>query len=185
LGKDKVLSFMDEAKRINPSLNLAVHQSRVEPNSAITSQDEIWEGLDLVICAIEDRVSKNYLSNLTIWHEKPMITSIISSLKGATQVILPRLTEPYTDISFSSREIQKVDCWNFPYTFEHAVEWAIGVFENILLKMIACIPALLQDKINFLKTEEKKKSRGKKRQFRVMRSKSSEILAKIAIYDII
>jgi len=171
VGKDKLKVFLEEAKKINTNLKMTPYKSKIEGDQ-IAQYDQIWEELDAVICALDYRFSKNFVNNQSLWYEKPMICCAAHSLKCASQITLPKVTEGYTESSILNP--QKYDpntIWNFPYTFEHTIAWATEVFQRFLTKSAEIIGQIAQDKgayVKQLETKELKPEVGSLKVFRVI-----------------
>ncbi len=141
-------------------MKIDTYKSKIE-EELVANNDQIWETIDAVICALDYRFSKNYVNNQSLWHEKPMICCAAHSLKCASQVTLPKVTEGYTENSIlNSQKYDSNIIWNFPYTFEHTIAWATDVFQRFLTKTGEIMQSITNNKVQFVKENETKDIKG-------------------------
>src|SRR4051812_23229681 len=108
--------FLEEVKKLNPNVNMGVQKAKIEEDSPITNNDNLWENSDAIICALDYRLSKSYINNQSLWHEKPMLCCVAHSLKCASQTSLPRISEGYSENPIlKPKKYESSTIWKFPY----------------------------------------------------------------------
>jgi len=157
LGKDKAKLAVEEAKKLNEEVNCEYIIGKAEEQSQVTEKESLWEDIDVIISALDYRLSKAYLNQKSVWYEKPMLSTAVHGLKGTLQLNIPFITEDFRDISELKPE--KFDTnlvWNFPYLFEHVIQWATEVFRLYFKKMSQMVKELITDKAGFFDSQVRK-----------------------------
>lgn len=86
-----------------------------------------------------------------------MMSTAVHGLKGTLQLNIPHITDDYKDISeLKPEKYESNIIWNFPYLFEHTIQWATEVFKMCFKKISEMAEALLTDKSQFIERESKK-----------------------------
>jgi ubiquitin-activating enzyme E1 len=83
------------ASAINPGLHVNALQNRVSPDTEEVFLDSFWEGLDVVVNALDNVQARLYVDSRCIYFCKPLLESGTLGTKCNTQDIIPRLTENY------------------------------------------------------------------------------------------
>jgi len=157
LGKQKAQLVSEEAQKLNEELKCSHIIGKAEENSPITETDSFWEDKDVIICALDYRLSKSYINQKSIWYEKPMMSNAVHGLKGTLQSNIPFITDDYRDISeLKPEKYESNIVWNFPYLFDHAIQWATEVFKMCFKKVSEMAREILVDKNSFIESEAKK-----------------------------
>ena len=60
---------------MNPNLNVKSYQTRVGPETENVFNDAFWEGLDLVVNAVDNINARLYVDGRCVWYEKPLLES--------------------------------------------------------------------------------------------------------------
>ena len=129
LGKEKAILITERGLSINSQINFDVMLGKIDEKNLLLDVDVIWETVDIIIGALDYRVSKNYLNSKAIWYEKPFLTTLVHGLNCSSEIVIPNLTEDYNDGGALSQQIyDKTLIWKFPHIAEHAIQWAREVF---------------------------------------------------------
>lgn len=111
--------------------NVNAIETRVGVETEDTLTDDFWDGLDVVVNALDNIPSRLYVDSKCVWHLKPLIESGTLGVKGNVQVILPRLTESYGDSRDPPEDaIPLCTLRHFPNQIEHTIEWARDLFQG-------------------------------------------------------
>ena len=87
--------------------------------------DEFWEGLDVVTNALDNLKARTYVDGKCVWYGKPLLESGTLGTKANTQVVVPHVTESYSDsIDPPEESIPMCTLRNFPHSIEHC-EWVL------------------------------------------------------------
>lgn len=139
------------ARRINPALNVQPLQNRVSPETEDVFNDSFWEGLDLVVNALDNVNARLYVDSRCVYFGKPLLESGTLGPKCNTQTVVPRLTENY-GASRDPPEKQAPMCTlhSFPHNIHHCLTYARSEFEGLLEKTPAEANAFLENPLKYL-----------------------------------
>jgi ubiquitin-activating enzyme E1 len=152
VGQAKSTAATNAVKEMNPSLNTHCLEALVGPQTEGTFNDEFWSSLDLVTNALDNVKARMYVDARCVFYTKPLLESGTLGTKCNTQVILPNITESYSDGPKDSTDdgIPMCTLRNFPSLIEHCIEWARAQFTDQF-----CVPSgnakkFVEDKDAFL-----------------------------------
>jgi len=146
IGQPKSTCASAAATVINPALKVRALQNRVSPETEDVFNDSFWEGLDLVVNALDNVNARLYVDSRCVYFGKPLLESGTLGTKCNTQMVVPRLTENY-GASRDPPEKQAPMCTvhSFPHNIDHCLTWARSEFEGLLEKTPAEVNAYLAD----------------------------------------
>jgi ubiquitin-activating enzyme E1 len=132
IGSVKSETAAKAAMVMNPDFNINAATNRVGKESENVYNDAFWQGLDLVITALDNVDARLYVDSKCVEHKKPLVDSGTVGTKGSTQVVVPRLTESYAS-SADPPPTEFPICLlkNFPNKIEHTIQWARDDFEGV------------------------------------------------------
>jgi ubiquitin-activating enzyme E1 len=144
IGQAKSTVASSAAIAINPSFRAVALQNRVSPNTENVFDDTFWDGLDLVVNALDNVNARLYIDSRCVYFQKPLLESGTLGTKCNTQVVIPNLTENY-GASRDPPERQAPMCTvhSFPHNIDHCLTWARSEFEGLLEKTPAEANAFL------------------------------------------
>ena len=98
--------------------------------------DTFWDGLDVVINALDNVNARMYMDMRCLYFQKPLLESGTLGAKCNTQMVIPHLTENY-GASRDPPEKQAPMCTvhSFPHNIDHCLTWARSEFEGLLEKI--------------------------------------------------
>ncbi|KAB8106991.1 hypothetical protein EE612_041544, partial [Oryza sativa] len=123
------------ASAINPNLCIDALQNRACPDTENVFHDTFWEGLDVVINALDNVNARMYMDMRCLYFQKALLESGTLGAKCNTQMVIPHLTENY-GASRDPPEKQAPMCTvhSFPHNIDHCLTWARSEFEGLLEK---------------------------------------------------
>ncbi|XP_072144018.1 ubiquitin-like modifier-activating enzyme 1 [Dermacentor andersoni] len=132
IGRMKSATAAEAVVRMNPEINIKVHEDRVGPDTESVYNDHFFESLDGVANALDNLDARLYIDQRCVWFCKPLLESGVTGTKGNVQVVVPHMTESYS-CSLDPPEASVPVCTikNFPYTIEHTLQWARDEFEGL------------------------------------------------------
>uniref|UniRef100_A0A453AK65 E1 ubiquitin-activating enzyme n=1 Tax=Aegilops tauschii subsp. strangulata TaxID=200361 RepID=A0A453AK65_AEGTS len=135
IGQAKSTVAATAANAINPSLYIDALQNRACPDTENVFHDTFWEGLDVVINALDNVNARMYMDMRCLYFQKPLLESGTLGAKCNTQMVIPHLTENY-GASRDPPEKQAPMCTvhSFPHNIDHCLTWARSEFEGLLEK---------------------------------------------------
>ncbi|KAF8680727.1 hypothetical protein HU200_045568 [Digitaria exilis] len=135
IGQAKSTVAAAAASAINPSLHIDALQNRACPDTENVFHDTFWDGLDVVINALDNVNARMYMDMRCLYFQKPLLESGTLGAKCNTQMVIPHLTENY-GASRDPPEKQAPMCTvhSFPHNIDHCLTWARSEFEGLLEK---------------------------------------------------
>lgn len=132
VGMPKSSTAALRAIKMNSELNVEAKEIRVEQNTEDVFNDAFWDGLDIVVNALDNIQARQYVDTKCVWHLKPLMESGTLGTKGNVQVIIPNMTQCYNDSQDPPEEsIPLCTLKHFPHAIEHTIEWARDIFQGI------------------------------------------------------
>eukprot|EP00124_Ichthyophonus_hoferi_P001728 Ihof_evm11s98 gene=Ihof_evmTU11s98 len=123
-------------KKMNPLINIQAQQDRVGPETENIYNDTFFEGLDIVVNALDNVDARRYMDRRCVYYRKPLLESGTLGTKCNTQVVLPFLTESYSSSQDPpEKSIPICTLKNFPSSIEHTIQWARDKFEELFLQV--------------------------------------------------
>ncbi|GLC36229.1 E1 ubiquitin-activating protein [Pleodorina starrii] len=135
IGSSKSTVAAAAAQKLNPGFQVLPLQNRVSPETENVFDDKFWQGLDLVVNALDNVNARLYVDSRCVYFCKPLLESGTLGPKCNTQMVIPRLTENY-GASRDPPEKQAPMCTvhSFPHNIDHCLTWARSEFEGLLEK---------------------------------------------------
>lgn len=153
IGKPKSTVAAQAAQRLNPDFKVLPLQNRVSPETETVFDDKFWEGLGLVVNALDNVNARLYVDSRCVYFNKPLLESGTLGPKCNTQAVIPKLTENY-GASRDPPEKQAPMCTvhSFPHNIDHCLTWARSEFEGLLEKGPSEANAYLADPAKYVDT---------------------------------
>ena len=82
---------------MNSTLKVHSLDVRVGMDTENTFNDAFWDSLDGVVNALDNIHARMYVDSQCVWFAKPLLESGTLGTKANSQVILPHLTQSYSD----------------------------------------------------------------------------------------
>ena len=126
IGKLKAPTAAQAIREIYPGLNIEGRTNAVCAETATTLfGKDFWNTIDIVITAVDNVDARLFVDEQCRWYRKPLIDSGTLGLKGSVQVILPDLTETYSDSRDPpTKTVPVCVLKQYPYRIEHCIQWA-------------------------------------------------------------
>jgi len=135
IGRAKSTCATAAAKAINADLNAIPLRDRVSPDTEEVFNDAFWEGLDVVVNALDNVNARLYVDSRCVYFGKPLLESGTLGTKCNTQMVVPNVTENY-GASRDPPEKSAPMCTlhSFPHNIDHCLTWARSEFEGLFEK---------------------------------------------------
>uniref|UniRef100_A0A0E0EGH2 E1 ubiquitin-activating enzyme n=1 Tax=Oryza meridionalis TaxID=40149 RepID=A0A0E0EGH2_9ORYZ len=95
IGQAKSTVAAAAASAINPNLCIDALQNRACPDTENVFHDTFWEGLDVVVNALDNVNARMYMDMRCLYFQKALLESGTLGAKCNTQMVIPHLTENY------------------------------------------------------------------------------------------
>ena len=135
--KPKSTTAAAAAREINPALNVVALEARVGPETEEAPfNDAFWEGLTIVVTALDNATARFFVDEKCRWHGKPMLDSGTHGLSFQTMPTVPHKTRAYSD-GHALQESKRVEDGTesctaklFPFLPGHCILWALFRFKE-------------------------------------------------------
>ncbi|CAI9728990.1 ubiquitin-like modifier-activating enzyme 6 [Octopus vulgaris] len=117
---------------INPALKIDAHQNKVCPQTEHTIYtDTFFENQHVLVNALDNVEARRYMDSRCVTNQRALLESGTMGTKGHVQVIVPHLTESYSNQNDPlDEEIPYCTLKSFPANIEHCIQWARDKFES-------------------------------------------------------
>lgn len=133
VGQGKSPTAARAAMEMNPDLQgrITSLESAVGPDTENIFNEQFWSNLNFVTNALDNLNARQYVDEQCVWYKIPLLESGTLGTKANTQVVMPFLTESYSDQADPPEEsIPLCTLKNFPNQIEHCIEWSRDNFEG-------------------------------------------------------
>ncbi|RKF74671.1 Ubiquitin-activating enzyme E1 1 [Golovinomyces cichoracearum] len=139
---------------MNPELkgHIITMQDRVGADTEHIFNEEFWSNLDGVTNALDNIDARQYVDQRCVFFQKPLLESGTLGTKGNTQVVIPHVTESYSNSQDPPEQsFPMCTLKSFPNKIEHTIAWARDLFEAYFVKPAETINTYLTQP-NYLET---------------------------------
>ncbi|CDJ43654.1 hypothetical protein ETH_00003310, partial [Eimeria tenella] len=114
-------------------------EARVGPETeAEIFTESFWRSQDIIINALDNIQARQYVDSRCVTFTKPLLESGTLGTKGNVQVVVPFLTQCYSDsVDPPEESIPLCTLRHFPHTIEHTIEWARDLFQGLFSDRMA------------------------------------------------
>lgn len=137
VGKLKSDCAAEAVQAMNPQLNgkITTLRDRVGPDTEHVFDEDFWEALDGVTNALDNVDARTYVDRRCVFFKKPLLESGTLGTKGNTQVVMPGLTESYSNSQDPPEQsFPMCTLRSFPNKIEHTIAWARELFESYFVQ---------------------------------------------------
>lgn len=132
VGNPKSACAGKAACAMNSALKVHALEIRVGVDTQDTFDDTFWDGLSFVVNALDNIQARHYVDSRCVWFAKPLLESGTLGTKANMQVVLPYLTQSYSDsVDPPEESIPLCTLKHFPHAIEHTIEWSRDEFEKL------------------------------------------------------
>jgi ubiquitin-activating enzyme E1 len=131
VGESKSKTASKVAQEMNPDLKVVAHKNRVDPERENIFTDEFWDGLDMVVGAVDNVHARMYVDSKVVQHKLHSFESGTLGTKCNSQIMIPHKTQSYGDSQDPAEEsIPLCTLRNYPYLIDHTIEWGRNYFHT-------------------------------------------------------
>ncbi|KAJ1992899.1 E1 ubiquitin-activating protein [Coemansia sp. RSA 1358] len=146
VGSLKSVTAAAAVGKMNPDINdkIVTRQDRVGVETENIYNDEFFGNLDCVTNALDNVETRKYMDQRCVFYRKPLLESGTLGTKGNTQVVVPFLTESYSDSQDPpEKSIPMCTLKNFPNAIEHTIQWSRDLFAGLFVQPAESVNAYL------------------------------------------
>eukprot|EP00947_MAST-08B_sp_MAST-8B-sp1_P003884 g3884.t1 len=163
VGQPKSVAAAESVKLMNPDIKVDSKQLLAMPATEDTFDDDFWEAQNFVTNALDSVKARQYVDGRCVFYGKPLFESGTEGTKFNSMVILPGLTQSYTDgpqDAGTGDAIPMCTLRNFPSTIIHCIEWAKAQFVDLFEAEVSDLVAYLEDPAGFCSSLKAKAAEG-------------------------
>jgi ubiquitin-activating enzyme E1 len=130
VGSMKSESAARAVCEMNPELagKIVGMKDRVSDDTTAVFNEAFWRNLDGVTNALDNVEGRQYVDSRCVFFQKPLLESGTLGTKGNTQVVVPHMTESYSQSADPPEKlIPMCVARNFPNKIEHCIHWARNI----------------------------------------------------------
>lgn len=130
IGKPKSLMAVESIRLMKPSFNIVGLTQKVCKDTQ-SFVDKYTVGVTGVINALDNIEARRYMDQECFNKQMPLFESGTTGTKGNTQVVIPYLTETYSNSADPPQEKSFPICTikSFPNEITHTIHWAMDYFD--------------------------------------------------------
>jgi len=138
IGKPKSTAAGMRVKTMNKDIKVDARQEFVGEVTEHVFHDDFWEGLDVVCNALDNIPARLYVDEKCALFGKCLMDAGTRGTSGNVDIIVPRVTRTYGEGGAADETggIPMCTLRNFPYIFDHCVEWARAQFNDLFVQPI-------------------------------------------------
>ncbi|KEP60324.1 UNVERIFIED_CONTAM: ubiquitin-activating enzyme E1 family protein [Hammondia hammondi] len=139
VGKAKSVTAAASAQTMNPDLQIVALEDRVGVETEATVfTDDFWRSQQIIVNALDNIQARQYVDGRCVWFGLPLLESGTLGTKGNVQVVLPSMTQCYSDSADPPEEsIPLCTLRHFPHAIEHTIEWARDCFQGVFCDAVS------------------------------------------------
>jgi ubiquitin-activating enzyme E1 len=152
VGHLKSAAAVDRARHMNAAVNFVARSDFVGNSTEHLFPDRFWMALDGVVNALDNIAARLYVDKQCVLFHKVLVEAGTMGTGGNVDIIVPKKTTSYADggQADESGGIPMCTLRNFPYIFEHCIEWARAQFDDHFVSPIQLTQQLLEDPAEFV-----------------------------------
>ncbi|KAH9246697.1 hypothetical protein BASA81_015746 [Batrachochytrium salamandrivorans] len=152
VGQSKSMAATNAVRKMNPQIQIQALELLVAANTESVFSNRFFRQQDFILNALDNVQARNYVDARCVFNEKALLESGTLGTKCNVQVILPFLTQSYTDgpKDAQSADIPMCTLRNFPSEIEHCIEWSRARFTDMFSVIAAQVNSFKQSPQEFL-----------------------------------
>ncbi len=138
VGTPKSKTALSIGQTMNKELRARDLQEYVSPDTENIFNDQFWNSLSFVVNAVDNVKARQYVDQRCVWYKKALLESGTLGTKANTQMVLPHITECYSDSQDPPEDsVPMCTLRNFPNQIEHCIEWGRSAFNDLFVDKAA------------------------------------------------
>ena len=132
IGKFKSQAAQDAVKRLNASVEVECHVSKVGDEEHGPFDFQFWsKRVDVVLNALDNMEARLFIDSQCVANKLGLVDAGTLGSKGNVQVVVPHETESYgSSADPPEPSIPVCTLKNFPYAISHTIQWGRDLFEG-------------------------------------------------------
>ncbi|KEG08248.1 putative ubiquitin-activating enzyme e1 [Trypanosoma grayi] len=157
VGQSKSAAAAARMRVINKDACINPRQDYVGASTEHVYHDHFWSELDVVVNALDNMETRLYVDQQCVKYNKILVEAGTMGTGGNVDIVVPGKTTSYADggAADASGGIPMCTLRNFPYIFDHCIEWARAQFDDLFVSPMQTAEQLLEDPVAFTERVQK------------------------------
>lgn len=153
VGQPKSSAAAVRMKEMNSDANVEARQDFVGEATEHLYNPEFWSSLSVVVNALDNMESRLYVDKQCVRYHKILVEAGTMGTGGNIDIIVPGKTSSYADGGDADQSggIPMCTLRNFPYIFDHCIEWARAQFDDLFVSPMQAASQILENPESFTK----------------------------------
>eukprot|EP00536_Pseudo-nitzschia_multiseries_P010636 jgi/Psemu1/297610/fgenesh1_pm.332_\ len=137
IGKFKSKAAEEAVRRMNPSVNVECHTSKVgDEEDPGPFDSKFWsKGVDVILNALDNMEARLFMDGQCVANQKALVDAGTLGSKGNVQVVVPHQSESYgSSADPPEPAIPVCTLKNFPYAISHTIQWGRDLFDGLFVR---------------------------------------------------
>lgn len=158
VGQPKSAAAGERMLQMNKDANVVSHQDFIGESTEHIYNSDFWDGVDVVVNALDNMEARLYVDKKCVQYFKVLVEAGTMGTGGNVDIIVPGKTASYADDGGADETggIPMCTLRNFPYIYDHCIEWARAQFEDLFVSPMQAANQILCDPqgyVNRIKNE--------------------------------
>ncbi|KAF8298539.1 putative ubiquitin-activating enzyme E1 [Trypanosoma cruzi] len=151
VGQPKSVAAAARMRIMNKDVAIDPRQDYVGATTEHLYHDIFWDGLDVVVNALDNMETRLYVDQQCVKFQKILVEAGTMGTGGNVDIIVPGKTTSYADggAADASGGIPMCTLRNFPYIFDHCIEWSRAQFDDLFVFPMQTVEQLVEDPTAF------------------------------------
>ncbi|ESL07177.1 hypothetical protein TRSC58_05140 [Trypanosoma rangeli SC58] len=147
VGQPKSVAAASRMRAMNKNAVIDPRQDHIGANTEHLYHDVFWSGLNVVVNALDNMEARLYVDQQCVKFRKILVEAGTMGTGGNVDIIVPGKTTSYADggAADASGGIPMCTLRNFPYIFDHCIEWSRAQFDDLFVSPMQTVGQLLED----------------------------------------
>lgn len=152
VGQPKSVAAASRMRQINADAKVDPRQDFIGTTTEHLYPSEFWSHLDVVVNALDNMEARLYVDKQCVRYSKILVEAGTMGTGGNIDIIVPGKTSSYADggAADQSGGIPMCTLRNFPYIFDHCIEWARAQFDDLFVSPMQAAHQFLEDPSAFI-----------------------------------
>ena len=136
IGKFKSKAAEEAIRRLNPSMKMECHTSKVGGDDHGPFDSQFWsKEVDVVLNALDNMEARLFMDGQCVANEIALVDAGTLGSKGNVQVVVPHQSESYgSSADPPEPAIPVCTLKNFPYSISHTIQWGRDLFDGLFVR---------------------------------------------------
>lgn len=152
VGQPKSVAAGARMQQMNTEAKVDARQDFVGSSTEHLYPCDFWSGLDVVVNALDNMEARLYVDKQCVRYHKILVEAGTMGTGGNVDIVVPGKTSSYADGGDADQSggIPMCTLRNFPYIFDHCIEWSRAQFDDMFVSPMQAVQQILEDPTAFI-----------------------------------